>query len=74
MVLPAQVLRRNRGAGGMGVFFTCYYVAMAILPGVAGLMRGISGSPAAPALFAAAMTLLCLLGLTLFHAAKRVKQ
>jgi predicted MFS family arabinose efflux permease len=74
MVLPAQVLRSESRAGGMGVFFTCYYVAMAILPGVAGLARDLSGSPAAPALFAAAMTLLCVLGLMLFHAAKRVKQ
>ena len=28
MVLPAQVLRPELRAGGMGVFFTCYYVAL----------------------------------------------
>ena len=61
MALPAQVLRPESRGGGMGVFFTCYYVAMAILPGAAGLVRDISGSPAAPALFAAAMMLLCVL-------------
>ena len=74
MALPAQVLRPESRGGGMGVFFTCYYVAMAILPGAAGLARDLSGSAAAPALFAAAMTLLCVLGLMLFHAAKHVKQ
>lgn len=74
MVLPAQVLRPESRAGGMGVFFTCYYVAMAILPGAAGLARDLSGSAAAPALFAAAMTLLCALGLMLFHAAKQLKE
>ena len=70
VALPAQVLRAESRAGGMGVFYTCYYAMMAILPGAAGLMRDISGSPATPALFAAAMVLLCLLGLALFHAAK----
>lgn len=74
MALPAQVLRPDSRSGGMGVFFTCYYVAMAILPGVAGLARDLSGSPAAPALFAAAMMLLCALGLMLFHAAKRMPE
>jgi len=74
MALPAQVLRPESRAGGMGVFFTCYYVAMAILPGAAGLARDLSGSAAAPALFAAAMTLLCALGLMLFHTARRVKE
>jgi len=74
MALPAQALRPESRAAGMGVFFTCYFVAMATLPAVAGLARDLSGSAAAPALFAAAMTLLCALGLMLFHAAKQAKQ
>jgi predicted MFS family arabinose efflux permease len=74
MALPAQVLRPNSRSGGMGVFFTCYYVAMAFMPGAAGLARDLSGSAAAPALFAAAMLLLCVLALMLFHAAKRIPE
>jgi predicted MFS family arabinose efflux permease len=73
MALPAQVLPAQSRAGGMGFFFTCYYAALAFLPGGAGLARDLSGSPAAPALFAAAMMLLCLIGLCVFHAAKRMK-
>jgi predicted MFS family arabinose efflux permease len=73
MALPAQVLRAQSRAGGMGLFFTCYYAALAFLPGGAGLARDLSGSPAAPALFAAAMMLLCLIGLCVFHAARRMK-
>ena len=73
VVLPAQVLRAQSRAGGMGVFYTVYYAAMAVLPGAAGLMRDISGSPATPALFAAAMVLASLLGLALFHAARRMR-
>ena len=74
MALPAQVLRPDSRSGGMGVFFTCYYVAMAFMPGAAGLARDLSGSAAAPALFAAAMLLLCVLALMLFHAAKRIPE
>ena len=73
MALPAQALRPQSRATGMGVFFTFYYIAMAILPGGAGLARDLSGSPSAPALFAAVMMLLCLLGLASFNAAKRTK-
>ena len=72
VVLPAQVLRAQSRAGGMGVFYTVYYAAMAVLPGAAGLMRDLSGSPATPALFAAAMVLASLLGLALFHATRRM--
>ena len=74
MALPAQVLRPELRGSGMGVFFTCYFVAMAVLPGAAGLMRDISGSPATPALFAAAMMLLCILALALFRAVAPTKE
>ena len=70
MALPAQVLRKR--AGGMGVFFTCYYVAMALARRRRARARSF-GTAAAPALFAAAMVLLCALALMLFHAAKRIK-
>jgi predicted MFS family arabinose efflux permease len=72
MALPAQVLRVEARASGMGVFFTCHYALMTLLPGGAGWARDLSGSPAAPALFAAAMMLLCLIGLISFHAVRRM--
>jgi predicted MFS family arabinose efflux permease len=72
MALPAQALRPESRAVGMGLFFTCYYAALALLPGGAGLARDLSGSPAAPAVFAGAMMLLCLIGLCVFLAAKRM--
>jgi len=70
MALPAQALRPESRASGMGIFFTVFYVMMAVLPGTAGLVRDLSGSVAAPALFAAALVLLCAVGLLLFHAAR----
>ena len=71
MAMPAQALRPESRAPGMGVFYTCYYVTMALLPGLAGMTRDLTGSPAAPMLFAAAMmmvTLVCVVG---FGAAMR---
>ncbi|MEJ0078528.1 MAG: MFS transporter [Alphaproteobacteria bacterium] len=72
MALPAQVLRPQSRAGGMGVFFTVYYAAMAVLPGGAGLARDLTGSAAAPVLFAATMMVACIAALSLFVAAERV--
>ena len=74
MALPAQALRPESRASGMGIFFTVFYVMMAVLPGTAGLVRDLSGSVAAPALFAAALVLLCAAGLLLFHAARRLPE
>ena len=74
MALAAQALRPQNRASGMGIFYTWYYAAMASLPGCAGLARDLSGSVAAPVLFAAAMLLLCTVTLLLFHAATRLPQ
>lgn len=65
MAMPAQALRAESRAPGMGVFYTCYYAMMALLPGLAGMARDLSGSPAAPVLVAAVMmlaTLVCVVG------------
>jgi predicted MFS family arabinose efflux permease len=74
MALPAQALRPESRAPGMGVFYTCYYAGMALLPGLAGMARDLTGSPAAPVLFAAAMMLMTLVGLAGFAAVLRMRQ
>jgi predicted MFS family arabinose efflux permease len=71
MALPAQALRPETRAGGMGVYYTWYYGGMAVLPGGAGLARDLTGSAAAPVMFATAMMILCIVALVLFHAAER---
>jgi MFS family permease len=53
MALPAQVLSPQSRSAGMGVFFTWYYLAMALFPAIAGLLRDLSGDPRVPLLFAA---------------------
>ena len=71
MALPAQALRAESRASGMGVFYTCYYAAMAVLPGLAGMARDLAGSSAAPVLVAAAMMLATLASLAGFVAVLR---
>lgn len=51
MALPVRTLPPESRNLGMGIFFTFYYLGMAILPGIAGWCRDISGLRAAPLLF-----------------------
>ena len=71
MALPAEALRPQNRASGMGIYFTFYYAGMACLPGLAGMARDLTTSPAAPALFAAGMMALALAGLMGFRLATR---
>ena len=50
MALPAEVLRPENRAAGLGVFFTWYYAGMAVGPAIAGLGRDLTASAAAPVL------------------------
>lgn len=70
VALPAGVLRPEVRAVGMGVFFTGYYAMMALLPGIAGMLRDVAGLPA-PILFAAAMMVLACAGVAAFRAIQR---
>jgi MFS family permease len=58
MALPAQILRTENRAIGMGIFYTIYYLGMGIFPALAGTIRDITGNPAAP-LILAGMAILC---------------
>lgn len=69
--LPTEALSPHNRAVGMGVFFTCFYVSMAIMPALAGRARDFFGSPAAPVLFAAGMLGLAAVGVVAFRLAQR---
>lgn len=71
MALPAQTLRPENRAFGMGVFYTVYYVGMAALPAVAGLARDLSGAASAPLHAAAAMAVAGAALLPLFRLLER---
>jgi MFS family permease len=67
--LPAEFLRPQSRAAGMGVFYTVYYVGCALLPGVAGLVSDIAGNAGATLWLAALLALLCVPILVLFRRA-----
>lgn len=48
MTLPATLLRPEIRALGFGIYFTWYYVGMAVAPAVAGALIAATGSAAAP--------------------------
>ncbi len=77
MALPSRVLRPENRAVGMGLFFTVYYVGMGVCPAIAGLLRDLTGDPAAPLYFAglsALGALAALAGFSRIRAATPVPQ
>lgn len=68
MALPARALRPQSRSLGMGIYYTWYYAAMALLPPVAGLLRDVTRVPAAPLLFGAALLALAAAAVYFFNA------
>jgi len=52
LMLPTEVLSPESRSPGMGIFYTWYYVGMALLTPLAGLARDFTGNPGAPLMFA----------------------
>jgi MFS family permease len=67
MALPAQVLRPENRALGMGIFFTIYYLGMGIFPVIAGYALDLSGNPVAPLILAGVVILLAVVALAGFR-------
>ena len=67
MVLPGEALQPQNRSAGMGVFYTWYYVGMALLVPAAGKLRDVSGSPGAPLWFAGALVIGAMAVLVVFR-------
>jgi MFS family permease len=67
MAMPARVLRPEARSLGMGIYYTWYYVGMAVLPGIAGWCRDLSGIAAAPLLFASLLVIVAIACAVLFR-------
>jgi predicted MFS family arabinose efflux permease len=65
--MPAQVLKASQRSIGFGVFYTCFYVLMAVGPSLAGHLQDLWQSPAA-GLIAAATLLAVAVPLSLWFA------
>ncbi len=68
MAFPAEVLRPENRAAGLGVFFSWYYAGMAVGPAIAGLGRDVTASAATPVLIGGAFFTAGVLILGLFRA------
>ena len=69
--LPAEFLRPQSRAAGMGVFFTLYYVGCALLAALAGFLADLSGSTRATLWLAALLAFACVPVLIAFRRAMR---
>lgn len=66
MSLPASVLKPQTRIGGMAIFYTLFYITMAIGPVIAGWLAGYTGRAATAFDFGAALLLACPILLLLF--------
>jgi len=67
MALPGKSVRPERLAIAMGIYFTCHYGGIGLLSALAGYMRDLTGSPAAPLWFAGAMLIFATLMLVQYR-------
>ncbi|MEA2834756.1 MAG: hypothetical protein QOG66_2958 [Methylobacteriaceae bacterium] len=74
MALPASVLKPHTRAGGMGIFFTMFYLAMSLGPVIAGRLAGYTGRAGTALDFGAVLLAACpiLLGMFMFLRVGRV--
>jgi MFS family permease len=59
--MPAQILRPEHRAPGMGIYYVWYFLGSALLPAVGGYLNDITGTAKAPVLFAIGMMLATLI-------------
>ncbi len=71
MALLPKTVAPERLATAFGVYYTVFYVVMALTQLAAGVVRDVVGSPAAPIVFAALVMAATVLGLALFRLAER---
>ena len=66
IALLPRAVPPERLTTALGVFYTVFYVMMALTQPAAGLMRDLAGDPSAPIVFAAAVMATTVLGLAVF--------
>ncbi len=71
MALLPRALPSERLTTGFGVFYTLFYVMMALTQPAAGFVRDLAGDPAAPIVFAALVMASTVIGLAIFRRLER---
>ena len=73
MALLPKAVPSERLATALGVYYTMYYMVMAVVQLAAGAVRDLVGSPAAPIYFAALVMAATLVGLVIFRLVERAR-
>ena len=73
LALPGELLSADRRASGMGMFYLSFYVAMTVLPAIAGVIRNATQTVAGSVLFGAFMIVIAALGMLLLAPHRRVR-
>ena len=74
MALLPKAVASERLATALGVYYTMYYVVMAVVQLAAGAVRDFFGSPAAPIIFAALVMASTLVGFGVFRLVERSRR
>jgi len=71
MTLPVQAVPADMRSIGIGIYFTCYYIGMALAPPIAGFARDVTANAAAPLWVGVAALALAAAALGLFRFLQR---
>jgi predicted MFS family arabinose efflux permease len=71
LMLPTEVLSPESRSPGMGIFYTWYYVGMALLTPLAGFVRDLTRNPGAPLTFAGCLEIAAIAVLLLLRLFER---
>jgi predicted MFS family arabinose efflux permease len=71
MALLPKALPPAALATGLGIYYSVFYLAMTVAPGLAGMLRELTGSAAAPIVFAGALITVPILALAAFRRLER---
>lgn len=72
MALPSEVLRPENRSVGIGLFFTVYFVGMALMPLISGTIQDASESAATAIWFGGALWLMIIVTLLIFRLLKNI--
>ena len=73
MALVPGTVPPQQLSAALGLFYAIFYLGMAVMQPLAGLLRDVTGSPAAPLFFAAAAMVLTVVALSAFRWIERVR-
>jgi MFS family permease len=73
MALVPGTVPPEQLSAALGLFYAIFYLGMAVMQPLAGLLRDVTGSPAAPLFFAAAAMVLTVVALSAFRWIERVR-